>query len=86
MLEEGMRTTPNNLIHIGSPIPFDTYKFLHQLNMLMTAAYNGEENEIRNLVAQVVTTYHPAGEHGSEVKGEAYKQQMKLMTEKDKKE
>ena len=24
MAEEGMNTTPNKLIHIGSPIPFDT--------------------------------------------------------------
>jgi FlaA1/EpsC-like NDP-sugar epimerase len=27
MSEEGMRTTPNHLIHIGSPIPFETDKF-----------------------------------------------------------
>lgn len=40
MSEEGMRTTPNHLIHIGSPIPFDTDEFLHQLQMLMTAAYD----------------------------------------------
>ena len=44
--------------------------------MLMNTAYDGEEDKIRDLVAQVVTTYHPAGEHGSEYKGEAYEQQM----------
>ena len=82
MSEEGMRTTPNHLIHIGSPIPFDTDEFLHQLQMLMTAAYDGQEDTIRDLVAEVVPTYHPAGEHGSEDKGEAYKQQMKMVMQK----
>lgn len=77
--EEGLRTTPNHLIHIGSPIPFDTDEFLHQLQMLMTAAYDGREDSIRSLVAEVVPTYHPAGEHGSEYKGEAYTQQMKMV-------
>lgn len=81
MSEEGMRTTPNHLIHIGSPIPFDTDEFLHQLKELMTVAYDGREEEIRDLVADVVTTYHPAGEHGSEYKGEAYTQQIKTATQ-----
>jgi FlaA1/EpsC-like NDP-sugar epimerase len=57
MSEEGMKTTPNKLIHIGSPIPFDTDKFIHQLQNLMTAAYDGEEDRIRNLVAEAVGTY-----------------------------
>lgn len=82
MSEEGMRTTPNHLIHIGSPIPFDTDEFLHQLQMLMTAAYDGQEDSIRDLVAEVVPTYHPAGEHGSEDKGEAYTQQMNMVMQK----
>jgi FlaA1/EpsC-like NDP-sugar epimerase len=62
MSEEGMRTTPNHLIHIGSPIPFDTDEFLSYLLELMTAAYDGEEDNIRALVAKAVPTYHPAGE------------------------
>lgn len=82
MSEEGMRTTPNHLIHIGSPISFDTDEFLHQLQMLMTAAYDGQDDSIRNLVAAVVPTYHPAGEHGSEDKGEAYTKQMKMVMQK----
>ena len=86
MSEEGMRTTPNRLIHIGKPIPFDTDEFLNQLQMLMTAAYDGCEENIRNLVAEVVTTYHPAGEHGSEDKGEAYTQQMEMIKQKDEEE
>lgn len=83
MSEEGMRTTPNHLIHIGSPIPFDTDEFLHQLQKLMTAAYDGQEDAIRDLVEEVVPTYHPAGEHGSEEKGEAYTQQMKIVMHKN---
>ncbi|MBE6549023.1 MAG: polysaccharide biosynthesis protein [Ruminococcaceae bacterium] len=81
MSEEGLRTTPNHLIHIGSPIPFDADVFLSQLKMLMTAAYNGQENEIRDLVAEVVTTYHPAGANGCESKGEEYDRQMKSILE-----
>lgn len=81
MSEEGMRTTPNHLIHIGSPIPFETDKFLDQLQTLMTMAYDGEEDKIRDIVTTVVDTYHPAGEHGSEYKGEAYAEQMKIMTQ-----
>ncbi len=84
MSEEGMRTTPNQLIHIGSPIPFDTDVFLKQIDMLMMAAYNGQEDEIRDLVAEVVTTYHPAGEHGCESKGEEYDRQMQSILERSK--
>ncbi len=83
MSEEGMRTTPNKLIHIGSPIPFDTEKFLDQLQILMSAAYDGREDIIRDLVAEVVPTYHPAGEHGSEYKGAAYVQQMEAVAQSD---
>ena len=76
MSEEGLKTTPNQLIHIGSPIPFDTDEFLQQLQTLMTVAYDGQEDEIRELVSDIVPTYRPAGEHGSEHKGAAYVQQM----------
>lgn len=79
MSEEGMRTTPNKLIHIGSPIPFDTDEFLGQLQNLMNAAYDGSEGNIRDLVASVVPTYRPAGEHGSEAKGKAFEEQMKTV-------
>ena len=60
MSEEGMKMSPNRLIYIGSPIAFDTDTFLQQLQMLMTAAYSEDDEEIRKLVAKVVTTYHPA--------------------------
>ncbi len=59
MAEEGLQKTENDLIHIGNPIPFDTEEFLRQLTPLMDAAYANDPN-IRDLVAQVVSTYHPA--------------------------
>ena len=63
MSEEGLKTTPNQLIHIGCPIPFDTDVFLKQLQKLMDTAYVGEEKKLRELVVQVVPTYHPADEN-----------------------
>lgn len=71
MSEEGMKTTPNHLIHIGTPIPFDTDMFLKQIQMLMKASYE-EYAGIRQLVADIVPTYHPTGKHGSEYKGKTY--------------
>ena len=78
MAEEGMRKTPNELIHVGAPIAFDPDAFFVQLRKLMMSAY-ANDPEIRDLVAEVVTTYHPAGEHGSEEKGAAYEAQMKQL-------
>lgn len=78
-----MRTTLNHLIHIGSPIPFETDEFLDQLQTLMTMAYDSEEDKIRDVVATVVETYHLAGEHGSEYKGTAYAEQMEIMSQKE---
>lgn len=58
MAEEGMQKTPNDLIHIGNPIPFETDDFLTQLRRLMEAAYENDE-AICEAVAAVVPTYHP---------------------------
>ena len=52
--------TDNKLIYIGCPIPFDTDEFLRSLKDLMTAAYQNSE-DIKDLVAGVVNTYHPGG-------------------------
>jgi len=76
MAEEGLKKTDNELIHIGCPIPFDTETFLEQLEELMKACYENHK-EIRDIVADMVSTYHPAGEHGSEEKGAAYEAQMR---------
>lgn len=56
MEEEGLKTTANKMINIGSPIPFDSEKFFVQLKELLDASY-AEREDIRELVAQVVTTY-----------------------------
>ena len=76
MAEEGMKTTKNELIHIGCPIPFDNEKFVEQLEGLLKACYDNSK-EIREIVESMVPTYHPAGKHGSEEKGEAYEEQIK---------
>lgn len=57
MAEEGLRKTPNDLIHIGSPIPFDIEVFLSQLDDLMDAAYKNKA-DIREKLQKVVKTYH----------------------------
>ena len=51
-----MKTTPNKLIHIGSPIPFDLEKFLGDLEDLAKASYSNRE-DICGLVERVVPTY-----------------------------
>ena len=60
MSEEGLKTTANHLIHIGCPIPFDTDSFIDDLQSLMKVAYDGEEDRLRNMVVEIVGTYHPA--------------------------
>lgn len=58
MAEEGLKRTPNKLIHIGNPIPFDTAEFRAQLEELMTAAYDNDD-DIRIIVEKMVPTYIP---------------------------
>ena len=62
MAEEGLQKTDNDLIHIGSPIPFDVDLFLTRIKTLMDAAYDNDP-EIRSMVAAFVPTYRyqPAG-------------------------
>ncbi|MDO4803462.1 MAG: nucleoside-diphosphate sugar epimerase/dehydratase [Lachnospiraceae bacterium] len=59
MSEEGLRKTDNELIHIGSPIPFDEALFMTQLEQLMQRAYSNKP-DIREYVEDMVSTYHPA--------------------------
>ena len=70
-MREEVEEDEERLIHIGCPIPFEVETFLKELETLMGMAYINADN-IREKVAEVVTTYHPAGEHGSEKKGEVY--------------
>lgn len=60
MKEEGMKDTPNKLIHIGQPIVFDDDEFKKELATLDEIANeNGPGDRIKKAVAQVVTTYKP---------------------------
>jgi FlaA1/EpsC-like NDP-sugar epimerase len=61
MAEEGLQKTDNDLIYIGNPIKFDGDAFLEKLEGLMLAAYANKGN-IRQLVMDMVSTYHPQGE------------------------
>ena len=71
MAEEGLKKTDNKLIHIGCPIPFDVDSFLGKMSRLMRAAY-ANRADIRGLVEEIVSTYHPeqAGSHAQ--KDETY--------------
>ncbi len=60
MTEEGLKTTANRLIYIGCPVKFDVDLFLRQLESLMNACYEREE-DVRGLVAEIVPTYQGAG-------------------------
>ncbi len=56
MDEEGLKETPNKLIHIGKPIRFDSKKFEKKLDELIKVSYkNG--SDIKEKVAEIVTTY-----------------------------
>ena len=71
MSEEGMRTTDNKLIHIGSPIPFDTDQFLSELDELMMIAYSNKDSVIEK-VEQMVSTFHPEGRQPKGQKDSVY--------------
>ena len=58
MEEEGLKETANKLIHIGRPIEMDDEKFKQQL-ALLEEAYRAESDRMKDLVAQIVPTYHP---------------------------
>ncbi len=56
MSEEGLRTTANELIHIGKPLELDDVKFAKQL-VLLENACNQNSDAICERVAQIVPTY-----------------------------
>lgn len=59
MAEEGLKTTPNKLIHIGMPLEFDHTEFLKQLPIVMDNAYMNDDEHIKSDVKELVVTYHP---------------------------
>ena len=58
MKEEGLRTTQNELIHIGKPADMDEDEFVEQLKVLDRVCRENSD-EIFDLVAKTVKTYHP---------------------------
>ena len=62
MAEEGLQDTENKLIHIGKPIEMDDAWFMEKLKDLEEASYH-ETDYIREIVAEVVPTYHFQKEH-----------------------
>lgn len=56
MDEEGLKETPNKLIHIGKPIRFDSKKFEKNLENLIKSSYKNKD-DIKEKLAKVVTTY-----------------------------
>ena len=71
MAEEGLRKTENKLIHIGCPIPFNIDEFLFRMSGLMNAAYRND-NHIREIVTDMVPTYHPSNPEVTVVKDAKY--------------
>lgn len=57
MDEEGLQETSNKLIHIGKPIEMDDAAFQKAL-MELDEASRGESDRIRQLVSEIVPTYH----------------------------
>ena len=55
MDEEGLKETPNKLIHIGKPIKINK-DFLKNLDSLIESAYKNKD-DIKEKVAKIVTTY-----------------------------
>ena len=70
MDEEGMKDTPNKLIHIGHPIEMDDELFLQQIHRLdQISKQEVEPMEMKGVVSEVVTTYKPDLDHVDQAQG-----------------
>lgn len=56
MDEEGLKETPNKLIHIGKPIEMNEKKFLKDLEKLIEYSYKNNK-DIKERIAKIVETY-----------------------------
>ncbi|MBQ7615511.1 MAG: polysaccharide biosynthesis protein [Butyrivibrio sp.] len=79
MDEEGLQDTSNRMIHIGKPIDMDEMRFFSQLEKLKTAA-TAESDEVRSIVQEIVTTYHPTD--NEEDRSAEHKEALKRIAEK----
>lgn len=59
--EEGLQKTPNNLIFIGKPIPFDEDEFFEKLADLKNTAYD-DNPEMKRVVKELIPSYQYKGE------------------------
>ena len=82
MDEEGLKKTKNDQISIGKPIEFNEDAFINELEKLMAAAYEDRE-DIRDLVAKIVTTYRPEAGSGETKEDAAYQQQIEEVIKKN---
>ena len=70
MAEEGMKDTPNKLIHIGHPIEMNDDLFLQQIHRLdQISQEEVEPMEMKRVVSEVVTTYKPDLDHMDQDQG-----------------
>ncbi len=56
--EEGLTKTDNKKIYIGKPIEFDNEEFLPLLKELYYAAQRNDKDNVEEIIAEVVPTYH----------------------------
>lgn len=63
-MEEGIQKTANEMIYIGNALEIDEDQFWEQLAMLEEACERNAEN-IKELVAEVLPTYHLQGQKGT---------------------
>ncbi|HCJ07745.1 MAG TPA: hypothetical protein DHV96_05110, partial [Lachnospiraceae bacterium] len=67
---EGMKDTPNKLIHIGHPIEMNDEQFLQQIHRLdRISREEVEPMEMKRVVSEVVTTYKPDLDHVDQEQG-----------------
>ncbi len=78
MDEEGLQDTANKMIHIGKPISMDEMKFFKQLEELKIAS-TSEYADVRKLVQNIVTTYHP--ESNAEDRSDAHKKELERVAD-----
>jgi FlaA1/EpsC-like NDP-sugar epimerase len=71
MAAEGLRKTENELIHIGAPIRIDQDQLFKNIGILMNAAYANDDH-IRELLIDIVPTYHPANNGADKPKVTVY--------------
>jgi FlaA1/EpsC-like NDP-sugar epimerase len=76
MKEEGMKDTPNHMIHIGKPLDIDYEMYRKQLDRLYPVAIrenNGDQ--VKRMVAEIVPTYHPQFQKNQYLKTDREKQE-----------